>query len=427
MTKPIISVENLSKAYRLGVKEEAPDTLVGAMTGVLKAPFKNWKRLSSLDTQAGGDSEDILWALKDVSFDVHEGEVVGIIGRNGAGKSTLLKILSRITDPTSGCVKLRGRVSSLLEVGTGFHPELTGRDNVYMNGTILGMAKQEIDKKFDEIVDFSGVEKFLDTPVKRYSSGMLVRLAFAVAAHLEPEILIVDEVLAVGDAEFQNKCLGKMQDVSRSGRTVLFVSHNMAAFKELCSRGVLLADGQVDSDGISDEIADQYLSSMNNFSLNPFSDSNLLRTGNGRFRFTSADVVTEDGRTASEAIAGDPLRISLAYKTSLGSEESISIAATIYNQDGVAASHFNTNMTGGPLGGVDKSGRIVLIIPECPLPKSVYRFAIGVHDLGNGELLDHLPNALSFSVYGSRFYGHSRTPSREYCAVMMHYEWQHIL
>ncbi|MGD9857227.1 MAG: ABC transporter ATP-binding protein, partial [Planctomycetaceae bacterium] len=209
MSQPAITVENLSKAYRIGLKEEIPDTLLSAATSVLRAPLKNLKRLRSLDTYStNGDAEDIVWALKDVSFEVQEGEVLGVIGRNGAGKSTLLKILSRITKPTSGRAIIRGRVSSLLEVGTGFHPELSGRENVYMNGTILGMTKREIDRKFDEIVDFSGVEKFLDTPIKRYSSGMKVRLAFAVAAHLEPEILIIDEVLAEGDAEFQSKCLG---------------------------------------------------------------------------------------------------------------------------------------------------------------------------------------------------------------------------
>ncbi len=281
MTTPIISVENLSKAYRIGLKEEVPDTFVGAMTGWLKAPVRNWRRLKSLNTfnepvadsavavaEAGeevasgngqAEADDILWALKDVSFEVHEGEVVGIIGRNGAGKSTLLKILSRITEPTHGRAVIRGRVSSLLEVGTGFHPELTGRENIYMNGTILGMRKKEIDKKFDEIVDFSGVEKFLDTPIKRYSSGMQVRLAFAVAAHLEPEILIIDEVLAVGDAEFQKKCLGKMQDVAKGGRTVLFVSHNMAAVESLCSRGLLACDGSIVHDSSASDSVQQYL------------------------------------------------------------------------------------------------------------------------------------------------------------------------
>lgn len=279
MTRPIISVEHLSKAYRLGMKEEIPDTFVGAATSWLKAPLRNWQRLKRLNTfherlrspapqaidaqSTTGTipDEDILWALRDVSFEISEGEVVGIIGRNGAGKSTLLKILSRITEPTHGRAVIRGRVSSLLEVGTGFHPELTGRENIYMNGTILGMRKKEIDRKFDEIVDFSGVEKFLDTPIKRYSSGMQVRLAFAVAAHLEPEILIVDEVLAVGDAEFQKKCLGKMQDVAQGGRTVLFVSHQMEAMRRLCKRLVVMSSGEVLTDGDAPSGIDQYLSS----------------------------------------------------------------------------------------------------------------------------------------------------------------------
>jgi lipopolysaccharide transport system ATP-binding protein len=247
MSDAVITVENLSKAYRIGLKEEIPDTLVGAATSWLKAPARNLQKLRKLNTfRANGDAEeDIIWALRDVSFEVTEGEVLGIIGRNGAGKSTLLKILSRITEPTSGRAVIHGRVSSLLEVGTGFHPELSGRENIYMNGTILGMRKKEIDRKLDEIIAFSGVERFLDTPIKRYSSGMKVRLAFSVAAHLEPEILIIDEVLAVGDAEFQKKCLGKMQDVARGGRTVLFVSHNLAAMEALCTTGVELREGGV--------------------------------------------------------------------------------------------------------------------------------------------------------------------------------------
>ncbi len=243
MTTSAIQVENLSKAYRIGLKDEIPDTIASAVMGWVRRPLANFRRLRRLNTfgaNGEGDEADIVWALKDVSFEVAPGEVVGIIGRNGAGKSTLLKILSRITEPTGGRAVIRGRVSSLLEVGTGFHQELTGRENVYLNGTILGMSKREIDRKFAEIVDFSGVEKFLDTPIKHYSSGMKVRLAFAVAAHLEPEILIIDEVLAVGDAEFQKKCLGKMQDVAREGRTVLFVSHNMAAVQTLCQRALLV-------------------------------------------------------------------------------------------------------------------------------------------------------------------------------------------
>lgn len=254
-----ISVESLSKAYRIGAKEEIPDTLMSAVGGGIRYPLRNFHRLRNLSNlREGDDGADVLWALRGVSFEVAQGDVVGIIGRNGAGKSTLLKILSRITDPTSGRAVIHGRVSSLLEVGTGFHPELSGRENIYMNGTILGMTKREIDRKFDEIVDFSGVEKFLDTPTKRYSSGMQVRLAFAVAAHLEPEILVIDEVLAVGDIAFQQKCLAKMKNVATSGRTVLFVSHNLTSVAGLCSRAVVLDDGAVSCDGSTEEAIAHY-------------------------------------------------------------------------------------------------------------------------------------------------------------------------
>src|SRR6188508_439786 len=240
--KPIIRVENLSKQYTIGAKTEPYSTLRESIVRAARKPIDMVRR--------NGKAENTkFWALKDVNFDVMPGEVVGIIGRNGAGKSTLLKVHSRITEPTTGRVELYGRVGSLLEVGTGFHPELTGRENIFLNGAILGMRREEISKKFDEIVDFAEIEEFLDTPVKRYSSGMYVRLAFAVAAHLEPEILVVDEVLAVGDAQFQKKCLGKMGEVARGGRTVLFVSHNMSAINRLCSRGVLLDAGRVVFDG----------------------------------------------------------------------------------------------------------------------------------------------------------------------------------
>ena len=261
MSNTAIKVENLSKRYRIGLKEEIHDTMVEAITDFIKRPVKNLQRLRRLSTfsKDGNESEDIIWALKDVSFEVKQGEVIGIIGRNGAGKSTLLKIISRITEPTSGSVTFNGRVSSLLEVGTGFHAELTGRENVYLNGTILGMSKSEIDSKFDEIVAFSEVERFLDTPVKRYSSGMKVRLAFAVAAHLEPEILLVDEVLAVGDAGFQKKCLGKMDSIAGQGRTVLFVSHNMPVLQSLCPKAILLNDGAIAMQGDSVEVIETYL------------------------------------------------------------------------------------------------------------------------------------------------------------------------
>ncbi|MGB2965396.1 MAG: ABC transporter ATP-binding protein [Anaerolineales bacterium] len=258
-----IKVEKLSKRYRIGYEKQARDTFAEVITDWVSRPIKNYRRLRNLTQfdQSNEEVEDIIWALRDVSFEIKPGEVIGVIGQNGAGKSTLLKILSRITFPTSGIVELNGRVSSLLEVGTGFHPELTGRDNVYLNGTILGMTRDEINRKFDEIVDFSGVSKFIDTPVKFYSSGMGVRLAFSVAAHLEPEILLIDEVLSVGDAAFQKKSLGKMEEVSKEGRTVLFVSHNMGAVRSLCSRGLLLEEGALVKDDDVDLVINSYLSS----------------------------------------------------------------------------------------------------------------------------------------------------------------------
>jgi lipopolysaccharide transport system ATP-binding protein len=272
VSETIIKVDHVSKRYRIGLKEKGYKTLREAIVDGFKAPLRNFRRLGRLTKfESGSFSEvkeikenglppDVIWAVRDVSFEVKKGEVFGIIGRNGAGKSTLLKILSRITEPTSGEVKIYGRVSSLLEVGTGFHPELSGRENVYLNGTVLGMKKREIDKKFDEIVSFAEIDRFLDTPVKRYSSGMYVRLAFAVAAHLEPEILLVDEVLAVGDAAFQKKCLGKMGDVAREGRTVLFVSHNMGAVSQLCGLTMWLHNGQVFSILPTAEVIKNYLS-----------------------------------------------------------------------------------------------------------------------------------------------------------------------
>lgn len=263
MSNMVISIENLSKSYQLGAIN----------TGTFYGDVNRWwAKLRGLpdphlkigEKDHGNRDGETLWALKDVNFQVQQGEVLGIIGRNGAGKSTLLKILSRVTSPTSGEVKIKGRIASLLEVGTGFHPELTGRENIYLNGAIMGMDRREIQRKFDEIVDFSGVEKFIDTPVKRYSSGMYVRLAFAVAAHLDPEILIVDEVLAVGDAQFQKKCLGKMGEVAGQGRTVLFVSHNVGAINQLCNRGLVLRSGKLNLDASAHDAVSFYLSESRN-------------------------------------------------------------------------------------------------------------------------------------------------------------------
>ena len=269
MPDTIIKVERLGKSYLIGHQiKQSYVTIRDVVSQKAKGLAKGIKKVLDGSQLIGGQEIEEFWALQDVNFEIKRGEAAGIIGRNGAGKSTLLKILSRITEPTTGRIELKGRVASLLEVGTGFHPELSGRENIYLNGAILGMSRAEIKKKFDEIVEFSGVEKFLDTPVKRYSSGMYVRLAFAVAAHLEPEILVVDEVLAVGDAEFQKKCLGKMNDISKKeGRTVLFVSHNLSAVKQLCTKGILLNKGRLSFSGTSQETIDKYLETNQAFEI----------------------------------------------------------------------------------------------------------------------------------------------------------------
>lgn len=304
MGKPIIEINGISKKYKLG-EMFSYGNLREEFTNSVKGIFKGKKETE----------KNTLWALKDVSFSVNEGEVVGIIGRNGAGKSTLLKILSRITDPTEGEIKLRGRVASLLEVGTGFHPELTGRENVFFNGALLGMTRGEIKKKFDEIVAFAEIEKFIDTPVKRYSSGMYVRLAFAVAAHLDPEILIVDEVLAVGDASFQKKCLGKMSDVAKGGRTVLFVSHNMQAVNHLCSKGVILHQGKVISYGDIDATLSKYLSDMNlQENIGTISQTLKNQPRHDEFRMLNVSVM-QDGIDVGEFVHnGTPIDIEIEYE-----------------------------------------------------------------------------------------------------------------
>lgn len=310
MSRPAIRVENLSKSYLIG--HQASREPYSSLRDTISRHVSNFSR-RTLDTIRGkqmlqGDSVEEFWALKDVSFDVQQGEVLGIIGRNGAGKSTLLKVLSRITEPTSGRVTLNGRVASLLEVGTGFHPELSGRENIFLNGAILGMSKREIKSKFDEIVDFSGVEKFIDTPVKRYSSGMYVRLAFAVAAHLEPEILIVDEVLAVGDAEFQKKCMGKMKDVATGGRTVLFVSHNMGAIKTLCEKAILLKEGRLDIFANVIECLDQYFHKDKLFNQVDFKplEMSLLE---GRFSIHNLLIMGINGKVKTSFESGEDMKV----------------------------------------------------------------------------------------------------------------------
>ena len=312
MSNPIIKVNNLSKRYRIGARERYL-TFREAIIDGITAPLRNISKLRKLtefkDNPSSNDEEDMVWALKDASFSVNEGDTLGIIGRNGAGKSTLLKILSRITEPTSGSIEIHGRLSSLLEVGTGFHPELTGRENIFLNGAILGMRKREIDEKFDEIVSFAEIEKFIDTPVKRYSSGMYVRLAFAVAAHLEPEILVVDEVLAVGDIPFQKKCLGKMSDVAKGGRTVIFVSHNMEAIQKLCTRVILLHEGKVVMEGSTDNVISNYLGDEK-YSIGEqiWPDINKA-PGDNVVRMHAMRVLDQNGKVCTNFDVRDPVSI----------------------------------------------------------------------------------------------------------------------
>src|SRR5438477_7950210 len=319
MSDAIIAVDNLGKRYQLGQRsDERYIALRDVLTDCAKSLFRRngRKKLApNLRLNSVRESHNEIWALRDVSFEVKKGEVVGIIGRNGAGKTTLLKILSRITEPTTGRIRIRGRVASLLEVGTGFHPELTGRENIFLNGAILGMSKAEIKKSFDGIVSFAEVEKFLDTPVKRYSSGMYVRLAFAVAAHLEPEILIVDEVLAVGDAQFQKKCLGKMEDVGKEGRTVLFVSHNMASIQQLCGSGILLRDGEVRDTGSIEKVIESYLKDSTPAGQTSIGDMSRARHDYGVIaRFIEVWPVNNKGERVASFMSGEDLAFDLEIK-----------------------------------------------------------------------------------------------------------------
>jgi len=308
MSDPVIKVENLSKRYLLGHEFQKGEGLRHVIERAVRAPF-TWLRSGG---RAHRVTREEFWALRDINFEVQQGEVVGLIGRNGAGKSTLLKVLSRITEPTTGRIHLRGRVSSLLEVGTGFHPELTGRENIFLNGAVLGMARTEIKSKFDEIVAFAEIEKFLDTPVKRYSSGMYVRLAFAVAAHLEPEILIVDEVLAVGDANFQKKCLGKMSSVSTEGRTILFVSHNMAAVSRLCTRAVLLQDGRTVMNGPVPTVVEAYLAASN--ITRRTWENPKEKSDDSPGRIVSVRVLSLDGDEAGALVFHEGVKIEVCYE-----------------------------------------------------------------------------------------------------------------
>ena len=414
-----LSVRGVSKAYVIAHGAEKHTTAGEAMMHRLKNPLQKVER-------------EEFWALNDVNFDINKGETVGIIGGNGAGKSTLLKVLSQITEPTKGVIDLYGRVGSLLEVGTGFHAELTGRENIYLNGSILGMRKREIAKQFDAIVDFSGVEKFLDTPVKRYSSGMYVRLAFAVAAHLQSEILIVDEVLAVGDAAFQRKCLGKMQDVANQGRTVLFVSHNMALVQTLCKRGILLSKGSVMVDDAIDATASAYLQALET-AANENVAERLDRGGNGKIRLTNLSVLTCSNPISPVLVVGQPARIIFQFDRVL---PGMICTATIYDQHGqrvtvVTTSRLGPNDVELPDDSAisdeqDGVGNEIAPYLVCEIDEMLLmpgRYRLNIQISVKGEVYDHLEAAAVFDVEPGQVRGRSITAHSGHGSVHLPHRW----
>lgn len=425
MSDSAIEVHELSKRYRIGLEDEKHDTLAETVFSWMKSPVKNYQYLKKLSNFTDGDSEDIFWALRDVSFEVEQGEVVGLIGRNGAGKSTLLKILSRITEPTSGYADIRGRVSSLLEVGTGFHPELTGRENVYLNGTILGMSKMEVDRKFDEIVDFAEIDKFIDTPVKRYSSGMSVRLAFAVAAHLEPEILLVDEVLAVGDLGFQRKSLGKMDDVARSGRTVLFVSHNMAMIQSLCTRGIVLENGYLLRDASIEDAINAYISkSQQNIEEFKLADRDD-RVGGEDFRFIDVDFLhPETGASLEILLSGQPVLIRMRYTCDPNADfHNVRVVIPFYTSERAFLFSCSNHLVGQDIAISAGEGEMYCYLPKWPLSPGRFIFDLYAGD-GRKVRYDHIKEAGRIDVELGAFYGDGMKQVMTTPGVYVDFEWQ---
>lgn len=421
MNQPVIKAEHLSKRYTLGVRSRQ-----GGQSSLRDKLTQTARSVAQRFTLPAWQPSDpsTFWALNDVSFDVGQGEIVGIIGRNGAGKSTLLKILSRITEPTAGRIEIEGRVASLLEVGTGFHGELTGRENIFLNGAILGMSKAEISRKFDEIVAFAEVEKFLETPVKRYSSGMYVRLAFAVAAHLEPEILIVDEVLAVGDTAFQKKCLGKMGDVSaKEGRTVLFVSHNMETVQSLCQRTCLLESGRVVTQGDTREVINQYLQSVRDLML---SDNHSLaqrrdRSGDGSARFVEIKVEDADGHDVIRA--NSRLKITLRYegKAPLLHPQ---FSATVYDYNrGLGLISFSSKATGGLPDSMPAQGEVTCISESLYLTPGRCYINLSLYRGGGSICTDYVQYAGYFDVEGCDIFGLGNLPERDWVVCLREHEW----
>lgn len=408
----VIEVNNLSKKYGIGKKEKYltfRETLIKAIQ-FPRQLFARKKR-----------GQLAIWALKDISFKVQKGEVLGIIGRNGAGKTTLLKILSRITEPTKGEVAIRGRIASLLEVGTGFHPELTGRENIYLNGSILGMKKKEIDLKFNAIAEFSGVKKFLDTPMKRYSSGMFVRLAFSVAAHLEPEILLIDEVLAVGDAEFQKKCLGKMDEVTKTkGRTVLFVSHNMGAIQNLCQRCILLDQGRIKMMGEAKKVVVDYLASTSQIirtSLRKRRD----RKGNQQLMIRSIEMRDKRNKPLPTVFTGQEVYFHLCYEAKREDLKRVIVSLDIDTPEGQRVVMLSNNYSAKYFNLQKKEGKFVCRVPKLSLNQGQYTGTVFI--TVNGEISDWVRRAFNLTVEDGDFYGRGKNPDVQDGSLLMEHDW----
>lgn len=409
MSDIAIKVEGLGKRYRIGARQDKHKTLREKLNDVALSPFRAVKSFASRNGHSDSQfatrpsKSDTIWALKDVSFELKRGDLMGVIGHNGAGKSTLLKILSRITEPTEGYADIHGRVGSLLEVGTGFHPELTGRENIYLNGAIIGMRRKEIERKFDEIVGFSEVEKFINTPVKHYSSGMYLRLAFAVAAHLEPEILIIDEVLAVGDAAFQKKCLGKMEDVARGGRTVLFVSHNLGAIGRLCNQGMLLDKGRIVSSGRVSDVIRQYTESVMCSTAESYFEADLDK----KIQIRTVQLLNQQGKPSTELDREHPFRVFIEYEV----RQHVSgahVGVMLDKLDGTAICH-SADIDVAPSGIIEREPGLYQAVVEFPgglLNAGAYQIRIGIGKRG-GEKYDycdafvfHLNDHGSFATLG---------------------------
>jgi len=415
MSDLAIRVENLGKRYRIGGRQERYKRFTETVMDTFAAPIRRLRNLGKPTPP-----EEIIWALKDVSFEVERGEVLGIIGRNGAGKTTLLKILSRITEPTEGRAEIHGRVGSLLEVGTGFHPELTGRENIYLNGAILGMRRAEIDAKFDEIVAFSEIEKFLDTPVKRYSSGMRVRLAFAVAAHLEPEIMLVDEVLAVGDAQFQKKCLGKMGEVAGEGRTVLFVSHNMVAIQKLCNRGVLFEAGRLMQDGQASKVISSYLSDDFHADWSRRADHLVrFREPRGINRIAYFRIDTPFQRDVLTLLSGTDIELVFGCQGD-GMSQDLLVSWVVQDPTGRQLLLQHNRLEGTKLRTTHGLSEVVCRIQHLPLPASDYRIYVQLW-IG-GDLVDET-NTERFSVQAGGFFGTGLTVDARNALLLTRASW----